>query len=560
MFAISIIPLLMISVVASVVFRNSSKEQYEDFRVAMLTAAENYISNITNNLDKSGTQIFSNDVIQGVLKDEKGICWQNMILLDDVIPSAMYNNDHIVKIYLLDNKGEIYTCGRDHNAYIFKLPVEELREQDWYEATAAARGQEVYIDGNVLNPDDHSLLSYCKQLRSLDLLQKNVQKEIGMLVILINKKLLFSCLSPLETGDLYCVIDKDDNIVYSCGDEWMLDHLQDEYGDSPREMARGYFSYQFHNSTLNMKTVNIISTETLMQGSSRISRIILALTIFIVFVCFLLFTFLVRSLHQPLKELREYITDAAVPLPGEKNLNLKRFRNDEIGEIGNRFNEMLIHNQQLNACLVEQSVREKEAEMRELQACINPHFLYNTLDCIYWSAMLNQDDTAASMALSLSKIMRKSLNRDKRLNTVGEEFQLIREYLYLQKCRKENQLQYEVALDPAIENQSMPNLLLQPFVENAVLHGLEVKAGKGIIHVSGILLDSAMQFIIRDNGIGMDEKQTQQPGYGITNVRRRLDLVFENRYELSVTSKLGEGTCVDLRIQLGVGKHAGSDR
>ena len=217
-----------------------------------------------------------------------------------------------------------------------------------------------------------------------------------------------------------------------------------------------------------------------------------------------------------------------------KQLHLHAFGIDEIGQIGRKFNEMLIRNQILSERIVAESVKQKEAELSNLQAMINPHFLYNTLDCIYWNACINKDMDVANMALALSRIMRNSLNQGKFLSTVEQEFQLIESYLFIQKCRHKETLQHEVILDERLKKNKILKLILQPFVENAVLHGLEPKVGHGRIKVEGKLVGDEMVFTIWDDGVGMDAATLGKPGYGITNVKKRLELFYQGRYSLQI--------------------------
>lgn len=548
MFVLSIVPLVVIGGIFSILTRNTIRKQYAEFHASTLTTIDRYVSIILNNLERSCRLVLSNDALQSIMSDDHGINWSNIIQLGNAVPAVLYDNPDILDIYLIGNDGSTYICGRNHNAYIVQLDPDALAEMEWYQNALSANGQKVFCDGNAVTGEMDSSISCCKLLKSLDLPVGGTQKTIGTLVIRIQKETLFSCLSQTESSEAYCVYDEKGELAYLKGDESLLDALDEItwVGDTGESYA--YAGSRILNSELKWTIVNIISMNQLLGGRLRLVDMVLYLTLLMSVVVSLVFLLLERSLYRPLKELESSIVEATMPLNDSQSPQLHAFGDDEIGKIGRKFNEMLLRIHTLNQKIVAQSVRQKEAELRDLQAKINPHFLYNTLDCIYWNACMNDDREVARMILSLSKTMRNSFNQGKNLTTVGREFQNLKDYLYLMECRHKGMLHYEINLDPAMENYTILNLLLQPFVENSILHGLETKTDKGMLVVSGRLVGKEMVFVIQDDGIGMDQERLNQPGYGISNVRKRLELFYEDRHSLDIRSEPGKGTVVELRI------------
>lgn len=239
--------------------------------------------------------------------------------------------------------------------------------------------------------------------------------------------------------------------------------------------------------------------------------------------------------------------------------------NDEIGEVASCFNQMVTDIRELinkNYIMV---LRERESELAVLQAQINPHFLYNALDSIYWQAIGMGDEQTAESIYELAQLFRLVLGQGKSMVTVEMELQLLERYLEIQKLRFHEQMNYTFEKDPSVLNQKIPKLILQPFVENAVIHGMQNATEDFCIAVSVHGAGDCMEIQIRDNGVGMDEVQLQRiweedsdkvysgqriGRYAIKNVRERLMLKYEERFDLTIESRIGEGTLVTVRIPL----------
>ncbi len=197
-----------------------------------------------------------------------------------------------------------------------------------------------------------------------------------------------------------------------------------------------------------------------------------------------------------------------------------------------------------------------------LQAQINPHFLYNTLDSLYWDAFNLGDMELAENIMALSELFRLALSRGKGIVTVEAEFKLIESYLRIQKMRFEKKMDYKINLLSDMKDMEIPKLILQPFVENAIVHGLENTSHIGCVNVHGYLEGEYMVFKISDNGAGMTGEQLQQlfsddakqystqriSKYAIKNVQERLKLLYNDHFDLKIISTLNVGTTVTIQI------------
>jgi two-component system sensor histidine kinase YesM len=213
--------------------------------------------------------------------------------------------------------------------------------------------------------------------------------------------------------------------------------------------------------------------------------------------------------------------------------------------------------------LIEQNRREQELkrklELRSLQAQINPHFLYNTLDSIIWMIELGENDRAIDMTSALAKFFRIGISRGSETISVRTEVEYVQTYLEIQKQRYKDKLSYEISFAPELAGYQILKLLIQPLVENAIYHGIKNMEGPGLIRITGVLDADAIVIRISDNGVGMDPGQlealrdgliepNQANGVGVRNVQERIHVYFGLDYGVSFESAPGRGTVATIRI------------
>lgn len=256
--------------------------------------------------------------------------------------------------------------------------------------------------------------------------------------------------------------------------------------------------------------------------------------------------------------------------------SMKRFQNghfnervdikyrDEIGELSRGYNSMVANIKTLVDDAYVLHIKEQEAELKALQSQINPHFLYNMLDTIFWEAEAAGQSRISEMIVNLSRLFRLSLNRGKSFTSVSKEKELISLYLALQQMRFNDLLQYRIDIPDDLDDYVILKLTLQPFIENAINHGIESKRGGGTLTVTGSKEEDSLVFVIEDDGAGMDEATVRSMlevksgtdvytaketgGYGVQNVVERLRHYYKDRYSLKVTSEPGTGTRVKMKI------------
>ena len=264
---------------------------------------------------------------------------------------------------------------------------------------------------------------------------------------------------------------------------------------------------------------------------------------------------------KPLQQLSRAITKFST---GDFEQQVEVKTNDEIGEVARCFNKMV---EDIKVLINENYVitlKERESELTALQAQINPHFLYNTLDTLYWQATEEGNDEIAESIFALSQLFRLVLSQGKKEVTVSQELELVSRYLQIQKMRFSKRLNYEIEVEDGIKEVFIPKLIVQPFVENAIVHGFENVSEPCFLTVRANQDGQSIRFEIEDTGVGMSEEQIagiweeepvqyakQRIGrYAIKNIKERLELKYHDDFDLEIQSSVGKGTTVILRIPM----------
>ena len=301
--------------------------------------------------------------------------------------------------------------------------------------------------------------------------------------------------------------------------------------------------------------LNAVQQVVTRQAGIEIALIILAAALAIVFL--LRYSIrLSRSITAPLEELcrRAERVDAGdltvqEPVPSEirEIRTLSEGMEQMIGRLDDQMGEIKRRQESL-----------RRTELALLQAQINPHFLYNTMDTIIWLIEADKQQEAVEMVANLSSFFRHSLSKGEDVITLAEEERHVRSYLQIQHARYQDIMEYILDIDPGLHDAMLPKLTLQPLVENALYHGIKLKRAKGTIRITATLADGCVLLRVEDNGVGITPQRLAQlrdamerqerVGFGLSAVNQRLRLQFGPEYGLRLDSEEGQGTTVTARI------------
>jgi two-component system sensor histidine kinase YesM len=264
-----------------------------------------------------------------------------------------------------------------------------------------------------------------------------------------------------------------------------------------------------------------------------------------------------RTISEPINELIEVMDEVK---RGDLDIRADIRNRDEIGDLGKYFNQML---NQLNVYIKENIEKQRQlrtTEIRMLQAQIKPHFIYNTLDVIKWSVKLGHQEKAISVVTNLAKLLRLSIDSSEEFVTIRNNIEFINGYLAIQRIKYDNSFRTEIDIDERLMECRIPRLILQPFIENSIVHGFgKTKKNDGIIRITGRFDNCSSQddiencktivFKVIDNGVGMTEQEIRELNFecpeshiGIYNVNKRIQMYFGKEYGVKINSSKEKGT------------------
>ncbi len=528
------------------------ENNYKNSHTYNLQVSSNIIDIQLKNIIELGRSVLTNDSFKKALTSEENqknsryFSSINSLTINRAISEIVSRDALIDGISIVNENGNVLFYSKPSipiGYYRYYYSKDDFLEEDWVEKARKAKGKEVFYGYNVLIPDqEKDTISYVKNL-----INPRNRQSMGFMVVNISKKLLDEAFGTLKEGystNRYMIIDEASIYpsVYFNGDQSAKNVILKDYINNNTK-GRYLFSSYLNDST-GWMAVNVIEKGELKHVSAYIGGITLIAVIILILLSIYISRIISNQISKPLSTLEKTIESV-----GEGSRHIEdEFDNSEIGEIGNKFKEMVNNNLELRERLLNAQLNEREAELLLLQAQINPHFLYNTLDSLYFMAIIKQDDDIAKMVLALSNTFKLSLNKGDKFITVRDELNRIKEYMTIQNMRYNNR--FDLILDlEEIEDYKIITFILQPFVENAMYHGLEAKIGKGYIKIEGYQKDGNLYFTIKDNGIGIADLSILDTGYGVKNVKERIKLFYGDEYGVSFASEPYVGTTVTIVVQ-----------
>ena len=309
------------------------------------------------------------------------------------------------------------------------------------------------------------------------------------------------------------------------------------------------------HSVNNNWTVSLYKPQKLIYESTNfmITGNVIAIMLLIVF-SIIITSVLSKVMVSGLEKLRANMEEVE---KGNMEITVKSNNEDEVGALIRGFEKMIIQIKALIEDVYESRLIQKDYEMKALQAQINPHFLYNSLSLINWMALETDQEDISKITLSLSTFYRTALNKGKNILRVRDEIKNMRSYLDIQLMMHDYEFDVDVQVEEDILDYNILNLILQPLIENAINHGIDLKTnGRGCIKIIGEKQNDEIVLIVSDNGVGMSNEQAESiltnksNGYGVKNVNERIKLYYGEQYQLKIESEIGIGTKVKVTIPI----------
>lgn len=320
---------------------------------------------------------------------------------------------------------------------------------------------------------------------------------------------------------------------------------------------KDYFACRQYNGLTGWETYSVVSTDDFFPQAKRLREAIMGLVLLAMLAAGVGIFILSYTFTRPIGRLKNAMKQVEA---GDFEIQVESKAHDEIGMLIQSFNYMVSRLRQLIMEVYQQKLAQKNAELTALQAQINPHFLYNTLDSINWMLIEKGEWEISDVVVSLGDILKCSLHGEEMLVLFEEELKYIESYLCIQKNRLEDRLTVQIEIDEEAKLCFVPKLILQPIVENAILHGIEKKKEMGRIQIQAIVREGTLEIRVTDDGIGMQPDRLMRfresimsdeisgKHIGMRNVHRRIQLHFGEGYGLKIDSEWQKGTTVTILL------------
>jgi two-component system sensor histidine kinase YesM len=361
----------------------------------------------------------------------------------------------------------------------------------------------------------------------------------------------------------YYVFSKEGNVIYSTDmndladvkmTKWLQEITKNKSGKIIREVdgKKSILCFDTMEST-GWISVSIVPVSSILDGLANIRYFIICLGIGLIVISSICAHYISKSITKPIDKLL-----VAIKKMGQGNFHtkVKVKRNDEIGNLIMKFNEM--DSKILN--LIEENylsrIREKEATIMALNIQLNPHFLYNTLNIINWIAIEKEEKEISKMIVNLSSMLQYTAHNNEEISDFKTDLDWLKKYIFIMQNRFEDKFEVQYEIDKEMDLYKVPKLFLQPFVENAIIHGFESIETGGMLKIKGKVIKSNACFIIEDNGKGMSQEKIEEimgkstKRIGISNVNSRIQLMYGEKYGVYIKSQENLGTKIIIKLPL----------
>ena len=453
--------------------------------------------------------------------------------VDPILRSSSYFHGGMQRITIYTDNGMV-----KHDTTV--APVSEIEETDWYQKTLEHPGLNWFV-----NYPEKTLFSARKLAFS------GAREGVNILYMDVDYQKLFTPYAETLISEcgLY-ITDQEGKLVFEesrfSGKNQNYDLTYSEFLEQ-RDRGSADYTILCEQSNTTGWTVWLYQPVGLAGESMRPIGVMAGVTILICIFAAVLAYFITSGMVSGRIERLTCLMQEVQE--GSMDMQVGSDDRDEIGMLYRGFGSMMKRIRTLINEVYLSKITQKEAELKALQAQINPHFLYNTLSLINWKALAAGEEDISRMTLAMSTFYRTALNRGRNVLQVEAELSNTRAYLEIQSMLHDGDFDYEIEVQPEILQCESLNLILQPLVENAIHHGIEEKTdGRGKISVRGWKEDNCVWFMVEDNGVGMEQKVAdkiltmESKGYGVRNVDERIRLCYGEKYAMKVESVVGKGT------------------
>lgn len=564
--AFVMVTLCSLMIVASVIYTNAAntiKNNAAEYVIGSMRNSNNNLEMLLKEADDIMRAVLGNcDLMRNVFFSFNypiSYEWfQELKNTENFLTSLISSKTYITRLVLVTTDGKIYKAGAQW------IDPSTMR-QPWAEKVAEAKGSRVVMKRNVADTDDGNVITMARAVMQ-------GKKVVGMIYVDMDFNILHEVFDlNTSKGNFILILDRDGSVVYSSNHDIKAENIKDTLFSSVYDVnsefnqqkefrinSTKYLAVYYRSDYSGWITIGVIPEANLFKESDILRKQVVAIVILVLLIILNVSMMVSGQITRGIKRLCNIMRNV-----DEDNLNiaLPISSKDEIGQLEKRFVAMMSRIRKLMADIKSEEEQKRIMELKALQAQINPHFLYNVLNTIGYLAQIQNVPNIEEITSSVINLLRViSLGNDE-LITVKDELQYIDSYVKIQKYRNLNGFSVVYQVEEDALRCKTPKLILQPIVENAIVHGIETLAYEGVISIKIYKDAETLKMIVTDNGVGMTAEQIETAlnsnankeklrfsGIGIGNVNERIKLLFGDKYGLSIYSQPEMYTRVEISI------------
>lgn len=508
-----------------------------------------------------------------ILEDRDISANKKNAIITEMLKDILYMNQYMDHVFFILPDGQEYSVMRPPEAMTDTKKIQEWYEKNFQEKEQSMQMLPVHLSDYYVGSKKENFTA-ARNIMNTRTIQSASQEILGTLYIDISSEYLDGIINEtkLEEGSQIYIVDKaKEEIAYNPYSSEKVEHREEfkkylSYMSPDHQYMRVGENYYIYSEVPNTNwiVVECIPTYNLENSYQKIRNITLTVMGFSVLLLTIIYYFYSKKTNKPIKDLKIAMERIQ---KGDLDTRVQVGTNDEIGFLANGLNQMTLELQNHIQKVYIAEIRQREAEIEALKTQIEPHYLYNTLDVIRMTAITKDDKETAEMIDGLSGQLKYLIGGARDMVTLQAELDSVRNYFKIIKIRYENRFSLEVEVPEELLELKVPQLILQPVVENAVKHGLKPKEeGEGVVAIQGMKSEDRLEITVMDNGIGMTEEKmayvqklldsqdtvkhakSKSASIGLKNVYDRIKLIFGDTYSMEISSFEGIGTIVKYKL------------
>lgn len=562
--SVIILSLIVISLAVYFLFYQTLINNEMKYAIQSSDKTKQNIEFVLNLINNTGSALGSNSDLIKHLESDIAMSHNDYLAIQDKMNTMLQNiislQQYIKGIYILSPKGDYFTS-------TMGVKESELKKifNEYLISGGLVKEQFTGIHQVTYHPYlNSSVISYIRPIFNV-----NNGEILALVIIDLDYDLLkeMVTISSIQYDEKVLVVAPDGETIFKYPYNVILDDIIQENPSLMQEKKLQLKAEVFGNNsiitsntidTTDWKIIRVISSQKVHQDIRFIENG--AVAIFIIFIIIaVLASFAISStLTNPINELNSKFKAIE---NGDLSVAINFKSRDEIGELGNSFNTMVRKLKSLISSILEEQKRKSDMEFQILQAQINPHFLYNTLDSIKWLAVIQNVNNIANMSTALINLLKYNISNDSAIVTLSQELESINNYIIIQKYRYGDIFDVDFDIAPQTNDCQVLRFIIQPIVENSIIHGFENTESKGIIKITSKIVEDNLVIQVIDNGTGISNENLNKlpqssnykkkfSGIGIHNVQERIKVYFGEKYGMTFESDLGYGTTVSVILPI----------